>query len=63
MKLCLKCSTRNEHHEHLCPNFYKFSHKKCSKCRIGYHYSDECSGRNHRSRSPSINNQKNKSLN
>jgi hypothetical protein len=63
MKSCFKCNTRNEHHEHLCPNHYKFNPKKCSKCRSGFHFPDECSKGNQRSRSPSSNSSKSKNLN
>lgn len=41
-KHCMKCFTRNEHHECYCPRYYKFHEKVCYKCNKGFHHAADC---------------------
>ena len=63
-KLCGKCNEYDTHHEFDCKKYYKRAQYKCSKCKRGYHYADEC--KETRSRSTSRENKRvfnNKNLN
>ena len=42
MKQCMKCVTKNLHHEYQCPYYFKYSQNKCSKCKKGFHLEYEC---------------------
>lgn len=53
-KHCLKCCSKNEHHEYLCPTYYRYHPKKCPKCKVGYHYMDDCKEKRQGSRTPSL---------
>ena len=51
-KHCMKCMTRNEHHECYCPRYYRFHEKVCPKCNKGFHFAADCQGDRSNSRSP-----------
>ncbi len=41
-KHCTKCSSADDHHEFLCPDYAYYSAKRCLNCRKGHHLDFEC---------------------
>ena len=48
-KHCMKCIS-TDHHEHLCPSYYRVSQYTCPKCKAGKHWPEECQQGRNRSR-------------
>ena len=48
-KHCMKCIS-TDHHEHLCPSYYRASQYTCPKCKAGKHWPEECQQVRNRSR-------------
>lgn len=61
VKHCMKCFTRNDHHECYCPKYYRFHNLICPKCNKGFHYAADCipTTQMSNSRSPSRDNRDN----
>jgi len=55
IKSCMKCLSREEHHEYQCPTYIRYHTNICPKCNAGYHFAEDCKKPKIRSRSPSNN--------